>query len=80
MNEFCGYPVDNCCFSEELDKQDARIEALEHYVYLLEQALVEAMIVPEAWTISGYPDISEEAIAQIKISVRVAREVLMNRA
>ena len=53
-----------------------RIEELEAKLAKAVEALVEAVIVPEAWMISGFPDMPSEAKEQIVESVIKARATI----
>lgn len=70
MNEV----ISDCCAFLRSDRSqpDPRDEVIKGLV----EALCEAMIVPEAWYISGFPNISVDAINQTKRAVPLARAAL----
>ena len=71
MNEV----ISDCCAFLREDRTQ-RPAPRDEVIKGLVDALCEAMIVPEAWYISGFPNISVDAIDQTKRAVPLARAAL----
>lgn len=61
---------------EQQKTAHARAVSAEAKLDAMAKVLVEAMVVPEAWMVAGFPDMSSEAREQITASVMKARATI----